>query len=454
MNLPHLQHQSHKPASVGKASLGPASLRALTRPVRSPPRYGRVTIPTEFYTDIEELAVLPDPSHSWRTLEVERKNLLNLPYQRMVQIALDLSPNVNKGFHDFLRFANPGVFMDGSDRAMTATQQFIRQMDRYYGSFKSHLDSIWAGIFITGGAFLELILDKGGRAPLDIAANNPNVAKFRRIRQGLRGRVWELGQGTLLEFNSLANNPLVKYIGFDRLVDNPYGRPLIGPSVHASLFLLGLISELRRMIVNQGITRLDYELQAEELLSLIDRNPDIAGDDAATAQFIEEQIELVQAALEGLDVDSDYVHLSTVKVNYATNPTSLNMTGIDQLVENLRIDVINGFKGIASLNNILTSTTETHGNLQVDYLVSAIQSLQDEVASIFKEFFDVGNQVQGIRSDLIFAFKRQRAYDRKQFAEFVQIETETILKKLEAGVITVQEARAEIDALKDELSVS
>ena len=79
--------------------------------------------------------------------------------------------------------------------------------------------------------------------------------------------------------------------------------------MHSSLFLLGIISDLRRSLANQGLSRIDYELQAEELLRLIDRNPDIAGDDEATAQFIEDQIDLISETLGSLDVDSDYVHL-------------------------------------------------------------------------------------------------------------------------------------------------
>ena len=88
------------------------------------------------------------------------------------------------------------------------------------------------------------------------------------------------------------------------------------------------------------------------------------------------------------------------------------------------------------------------------FFVSAINSLQDEVGGILKEYFDIANQVQGIQSDILYQFKRQRAYDRKQFAEFIKLETETVLAKLEAGVISVDEAREEIDNLKDELVVS
>ena len=72
-----------------------------------------------------------------------------------------------------------------------------------------------------------------------------------------------------------------------------------------------------------------------------------------------------------------------------------NISGLDTIVDNLKIDVVNGMKGVAALSNLLNSTTETHGNLQVDFFVSAINSLQDEVGSVFKEYFDIGKQGAG-----------------------------------------------------------
>ena len=166
----------------------------------------------------------------------------------------------------------------------------------------------------------------------------------------------------------------------------PYGRPIVGPAVHSSVFLLGLIQDLRRAIANVGLSRTDYSLDAEELLKLIDRNPDIAGDDDATAQFITSEIEKIKSVLAGIDVDSDYVHLSTVKVNYATNPMTVNLNGLDTVLNTLQRNVVNGFKGISALLNILDSTTETHIRSQLEYFVSALQSLQNEVASMLSQF--------------------------------------------------------------------
>ena len=454
MNLPHLQlQQQSKP--ITRVPLGSKSMRAITQPVVVS-RTGRQTghdLAVDFLFD--QIIPAPDPSASYRTLETQRKHLLDLPYHRLAQIALDLSPEVNKGFADFLRFCNPGILLKNENpQAEQSTRNFIRTLGTYYGSFHTHVDSLWAGIFFTGAAFPELVLGPGGREPYDLVFNDPTTARFKREVHPIRGPRPRLGQETRYGFNYLDDDPLVKYLGFDRLTDNPYGRPIVGPAVHSSVFLLGLIQDLRRAIANIGLARMDYELEAEELLRLIDRNPEIAGDDEATAEFINEHVDSVKTVLANLSPEDDYVHLSTVKVNYARNPMTLNMTGLNQMIAPLQNNVVNGFKGVSALMNILDSTTETHIRSQLEYFVSALQSLQNEVSDMFEHFFDVGNQVQGLQGETDFNFRRQRTADKKATAEIEQMRTETVIKKLDAGIIDPVEARDEVEMFRDELEVA
>ena len=449
MNLPHILPPSKKPIA-----LGPKSLRAITQPVVVS-KGGRAT-GDSYLMGLDGTLPLPDPSSSWRTLVTQRKYLIDFPYQRAVQIALDLSPEVAKGMFDFLRFANPGhrLFSESGNNAVErSTEEFINKLNCYYGSFKSHLDSAWSGIFITGGFYAELVLEIGGQAPADLVFNDPSSARFMRESHPVRGKRWRLFEESTSGPKFLDNNILVKYIGFDRLSDNPYGRPIIGPSVYSSIFLLGLMQDLQRAVANIGLSRMDYELDAEELLNLIDRNPDIAGDDAATAQFITDQIDKVKSVLDNLDVDDNYVHLSTVKVNYASNPMQMNMTGYNTIIEGLRRNVVNGFKGISALANILDSTTETHIRSQIEYYVSAIQSMQDEVSDVLTQFLNVGNIVQGIPSDMVMQFLQQRTSDRKSQAELESVKTKNVVEKFRAGLIDRDEARDEIQEFKNVLEV-
>ena len=452
MNLPHLQ--TPQPKSNLPVPIGNKTLRALTRPVVTGGRKTYSIENTQF-SSYEEIAPIPDPTGSWRTLQTQRKNLLTFPYSQLAKMALDLSPQLDKGRFDFLRFTNPGHILEQPDnpRAEDGAQGFISLLDSYYGSFKTHIDRLWTSIFIYGACGKELVLNESATEPVDIAVINPILFRFRRQAHPTRGTIWQLGQYQNFQFTPFDDDRLVTYLAFDADVDNPYGRPLISPSVYASLTLLMLIDIIQRVFANQGLSRIDYMLEIEQLLTLIDRNPDIAGDDEATAQFINDQIDNIKAVLEGLDVDQDYVHTSAVSVNYGANPNQMNMTGLDVIIKNLQRDVTNGMKSVATLSNVLDSTTETHGQLQLEYYVSALQSFQQELASSLKADFDCANQVRGIPSDLRFEFLKQRTADKSKIAETEKIQTDTIIAKFESGLIDLETAQAEIESMKDELRV-
>ena len=120
-----------------------------------------------------------------------------------------------------------------------------------------------------------------------------------------------------------------------------------------------------------------------------------------------------------------------------------NISGLDTIVDNLKIDVVNGFKGVAALSNLLNSTTETHGNLQVDFFVSAINSLQDEDwQRVCTEYFDIGNQGAGhSKRDCFFNSKGSGHTIGNNLQSLSRRKPRLCLAKLEAGVISVAEAR-------------
>ena len=85
-----LAHIKQNGAVAQKATLSKASLRALATPIVVRRGGGRATgldLATDFLFD--QTLPPPDPSSSWRTLESSRKDLLNLPYMQLAQVALD-----------------------------------------------------------------------------------------------------------------------------------------------------------------------------------------------------------------------------------------------------------------------------------------------------------------------------------------------------------------------------
>lgn len=412
-----------------------------------------------------EFAVRHDPAASWRTLETQRKNLLNLSPDRLTTIALDLSPPVSKGLWDFIRFGNPGHIVDVVDRngeripeSYSILERFFDHLSENHGSVDALFDTMFSSFFVYGAIFLELVLARGARRAIDIAVNDPISAIFRRSTDADYGQRWLLcqQQGPGIDnCKVLQFNPCVKYLGLDALPGNPYGRPMITPSVYSSIFLLGLIQDLRRVVANQGLNRLDYSVSTEEMLKLIAlAGTDIAGNDQKTAEFINRHLGKIKDELKQLDIDSNYVHLDTVSVNYAQGGANAQqMQGVETLVRLLERQITNGLKSINILMNSNEAVSETHANRQLDFYLGAVESNQNELAKVLRQFLTIALRVRGARGKVIFNYKKQRVADRKTIAETQRIQIDNVIAKRDAEFITLEQAQAEIKALVDPLEI-
>ena len=109
-------------------------------------------------------------------------------------------------------------------------------------------------MFTHGGAFMELVIDEDGSTPVDLKVLSSATARFRKAYDEVRGEYYELGQdvgfigsnprlqaiggtptlaGTFVSFD---DDPTIQYKPIGRDANNPYGTPLLDPSVfHASL---------------------------------------------------------------------------------------------------------------------------------------------------------------------------------------------------------------------------
>ena len=127
----------------------------------------------------------------------------------------------------------------------------------------------------------------------------------------------------------------------------------------------------------------------------------------------------------------------------------LNLAGVIEAIRNIQRDIATGAKSYSVLMNINDSASDTYSIRQSEFFVAAIASIQEEAAAVFNDFFDVGNQVQGIPSESAFYFLKQRVLDKKHIAETEKIEIENIEKALDRNWITEEEAKEQYRLLRD-----
>src|SRR5690606_28043428 len=146
-------------------------------------------------------------------------------------------------------------------------------LDDHYGSVDIVFGRLFMSAFLRGALFAELVLDSGGRVPVDLATPDPISVRFRRVQDPQRGPIWQPGQWQGGEFVPL-DRPTVRYTPVDPFPGSPYGRPLAAPSLFTTLFLLAMLHDIRRVVQQQGYPRLDISLDTEKMATLLSQITD------------------------------------------------------------------------------------------------------------------------------------------------------------------------------------
>ena len=127
MNLPHI-HEENTPA-IGRAALGSKSLKAFSRPLQARSRVTNPVVSSVGMTSgLEEYAVLPNPTASWKTLETQRKHLLELAiFQACLILPWTYRRKSIKACTTSVRVSvTPALFLTENRAPLTATKAFIR----------------------------------------------------------------------------------------------------------------------------------------------------------------------------------------------------------------------------------------------------------------------------------------------------------------------------------------
>ena len=407
---------------------------------------------------INPSAITNQPSFSYQLLNLQRKKLFSLPFDRLKQLAFDLSPELNKTHWDFLRYCNPGWVVEAeTTRAEIATLEFIDELADVHGSFDNLLEMSFSNLFKHGASLKELVLDNGGREPIDIFIPDPNVIEWRKLERGARGKVWVMGQYQQQGWVPI-EDPTVFYLALDAEPERPQGKPLIDPAIYDAISLVLIKQAVQRVLENQGYSRQDYVIDTEKLLNLIeydDENLSELDKDEKEAGEISKFIDDVKRELENKEVDSDYVHADIVTANYAPGSLSGNsLSSVDNFVHRLQQGVTVGGKSIPLLQADNESLAESQADRSLEtYVDGTIVPIQEKESEQWSGLFTLANQVRGIRGDVNFQFQKRRVRDMKSIAETEKIQLENILMKLENELMTREEAMAEIEMLHDPLVI-
>lgn len=377
---------------------------------------GRVStdFPWQFFGGYPFIMPPDEITEGWRLINLDASTIRNMPAQRLLRVLADLSPDVSRSLWDFLRLVNPGwelkATYPGTQRnhpqAQAALDAWTTSIEERYGSMDVVIGRLHFGAFLRGALFAELVLDEQGRMPIDFATPDPTTARFRRRLDPLRGQVWDLGQYQQTRW-VLLDRPTIKYVPVDPAPGVPYGRSPSAPALFNSLFLLGLLGDLRRVVAQQGYPRYDLVIQLEQLALMA--GPAIKSDPNAWKNFVEATTDAVSTAYNALEPDSAFVHTDLVEVKPPTGAISADLRGVSQLIEVLERQLARALKSMPLLMGMTEGQSEANANRQWEIQAAGVKSIQHLSESLLSALATLMLNAQGISASATWRFAELRA---------------------------------------------
>jgi hypothetical protein len=388
---------------------------------------------------------------AWSLERLDSQSLRRLSPTRLLELLADLSPEVSSALWQFLRMANPGytaVAMRPSGKIPSggahqkALDDFIATLNARYGAIDVPLGRLFLSAFLRGGLMAELVLDRTGRQPLDLATPDPATARWKRIQDAEIGPVWQLGQWQGGEFVPL-DRDTIRYVPIDPLPGHPEGRALAAPSLFAAVFLLAMLHDIRRVIQQQGYPRIDISIDLEKLAASM---PAQARTDPETfKKWVSETIRQVEEVYSRLQPDDAYIHSSPVSVNRPVGTVDASsLAGIGQIIEVCERMITRALKTMPLLMATNQTGTETQSNREWEVFVQGIKSIQHLAEGLLEHLMGLALRAQGLPAIVQWRFAEVRAAELFRDAQVEEIRIRNTRAKYDAGWISQDQAALEI----------
>lgn len=422
------------------AGLYPGVAPGTTSQPPDPPRGfsrggGRVSTdsPWQFFGGYPFVLPPDEINEGWRVVNLDAATIRGMSAPRLLRVLADLSPDVSRSLWDFLRLVNPGfeatATYPNSDRrhpqGQRALDAWTKSLQTLYGSMDVVIGRLHFGAFLRGALMAELVLDEQGRYPIDFATPDPSTARFRRTNDPVRGQIWELGQFQKSRW-VLLDRPTIKYVPVDPAPGVPYGRSPAAPALFNSLFLLGLLGDLRRTVAQQGYPRYDLLINLEQLALLA--GPSIKADPEAWKRFVDATTEAVSVAYNQLEPDSAFVHTDMVEVRPPTGAVSSDvLRGVSELIQVLERQLARALKSMPLLMGMVDGSSEANANRQWEIQAAGVKSVQHLSESLLSDLGTLMLNAQGINAECTWRFAELRAAElyRDAMTKALMVDTAT-----------------------------
>lgn len=366
-----------------------------------------------------------------------------LPLRKIIDIAVNTSPEIDRALWDFLRMAVPGyeikVFTPGTREEDERATEYIRNFREYlkwkYGDESVIYRRMLAGAWMRGAMVVEVVMDDLGREAIDIATPDPGLFSFKLIDGD-----WHIGQQQGSDWIPM-DRPTFRHVQIDPRPGRPEGRAPVGSALFPALFLLGLMQDLRRVIANQGYPRLDVSVDAERLAKLFKESISSAYDfDAELGSMIG----IIRDNLADVGPGDAFVHGSFVEMNAPIGAIGTELAAIESIIAGLERMIVRGAKTDILSFAITDGAGESQSNRQWEMKVQSVKALQHPAEILLETAYEMIAQAAGFLVEVEFRFAEIRATEELRDQQTQQIRQTNVLEMLDRGFLTPNEASLEM----------
>lgn len=412
------------------------------------PAAGRVSLDSAINYAQADKAILPPPDYEgkWRFHDLDTKHLDVLSPMEVMNYLLDISPDVSRAAWDFNRLCNPGwvakAYRLGTGASDSPEGQawldgVWETLERNYGSPDIIINRYFMGAFMGGGFCGEIVLDGEARETVDLVAPDPFSIRFRKVKDPVRGEVWQPGQMQRTRFVPL-DIPTFAYLPVDPAPASPYGRSLAAPALFTSLFILSVLHDVKRVIMQQGYKRMDIVLNSEQAMDSFSYDPQGY---ASLGEYMRAAMDAVKDAYRKLQPDEAFLHtdLFTLSVPVGTIDSD-SIGAIDKIILRMEKRAARALKSNSLLMDMDNSTSETDSNRRWEIHAAGIKSLQHLCENMLESLLTVGAQARGIQCRIEFRFAEMRAAEMFRDEQTMAMRIQNARQLHAAGYVSQNEA--------------
>lgn len=409
---------------------------------------GRLTIDPRFglFVNANNIILPPESAESdWRLGNLDSKTLSRITPTRLLEMLVDLSPDVSRAVFDFIRLCNPGwelrVYKPGTDqvepKGQAVADEFFDKLESIYGTVDVLFSRIFMSAFLRGAFLAELVLETNLREGADLIVVDPHTVRFQLTKDPIRGMVpvlvqWQFGNLVKLD------RPTIRYIPIDPLPSSPYGRSLASPAVFSTLFLLGLLHDLRRVVSQQGYPRIDLKINMDNLAKQI---PDTDASPTKVQEWVNAVVKEVQDVYAKLEPDDAYVHTDVVEVNRPVGTVSADSLGaVGELIRALERMSVRALKTTPFMMGSQDTQTESQANRVWEAHLQNIKSMQHYAETIISKLVDVLIQANGQQGVTKLRFAENRVSEELRDEQTRQLKIANTIQEYNMGWISQDEA--------------